>query len=105
MRIRPKWKCIDSLEKIDEYLDHRFCRTPGFWSCGPGRGVYTDARQQEQAALPALFSACRWLLRGMMTAPKAIRFYHAFVETMGADGMGADGQAVQIPLLCWEPAN
>eukprot|EP00435_Cladocopium_sp_Y103_P076349 s154_g96.t1 len=104
MKVRPKWKCIDSVEKVDQYLNERFCGTPGFWSKGPGRGVYTE---MEQVALPALFSACRWMLRGMVVAPapRAICFYHAFVETMGADGMGVDGQPIQIPLLCWEPAN
>ena len=103
LKLRLKWRCIDSGEKVDKYLDSRWCRTSGFWS-GPGRGVYTE---REQKALPALFSACRWLLRSMVLAPapRTLCFYHAFVETMGADGMGADGQPIQIPLLCWEPAN
>ena len=35
--------------------------------------------ETEEVALPALFSACRWMLRGMVVAPapRAIRFYHA----------------------------
>lgn len=94
------------------------------------------AKERERKELPALFSACRWLLRCMITAPapKTLRFYHAplhesfvdalwyykdvgpvgvhclgwpkaFVETMGVDGMGADGLPMQLPLLCWEPAS
>jgi hypothetical protein len=31
------------LSQVDQYLNQRFCGTPGFWSKGPGRGVYTDA--------------------------------------------------------------
>eukprot|EP00434_Breviolum_minutum_P019470 symbB.v1.2.017172.t1/scaffold1301.1/size126134/7 len=107
MKLRLNWRCIDSGEKVDQYLESRCCReTSGFWS-GPGRGVYTEREQKALPALPALFSACRWLLRSMVLAPapRTLCFYHAFVETMGADGMGADGQPIQIPLLCWEPAN
>ena len=38
----PTRRCIDNGEKVDHYLDSRFCRQKtGFWS-GPGRGVYTD---------------------------------------------------------------
>ncbi|CAK9087989.1 unnamed protein product [Durusdinium trenchii] len=104
MRVRLKWNSIDTAEKVDKYLDSRLCRTKGFWNSGPGRDVYSET---EKATLPALFSACRWLLRGLVTAPapRAICFYHAFVDTMGADGMGADGLPIQIPLLCWEPAS
>ena len=41
MTVRLKWRCIDSGEKVDKYLDSRFCRQKtGFWN-GPGRGVYT----------------------------------------------------------------
>ena len=37
-------RCINTLEQVDEYLDARLCRAPGFWT-GPGREVYGVARR------------------------------------------------------------
>lgn len=51
------------------------------------------------ADLPSTNSINRVIL---MASP--VRVHEAFVDTMGADGMGADGLPIQIPLLCWEPA-
>ncbi|CAJ1420356.1 unnamed protein product [Effrenium voratum] len=101
-RAHFQWHCIDTPQKVDRYLDGRLCRARGLWQ-GPGSEAYTE---QERKDLPTLFSTCRWLLRSMVTAPapNTVHFYHAFVDTMGVDGMGADGLPIQIPLLCWEPA-